>query len=217
MPTNDEGFTVTALAMQRLQVLLQLLAEQGLTQVQIAARAGLPAQYLSDIKRGKRPMTELVARRLGEEFEVNFQWLLGADSAMENPKPRAGTAKSTLWLPLFPWPIEGEPRAHPQWDGAGVEVAGVAAAKVALTRYPYVLRFGNKDEGKRLHKGDLILISQVPRQDAELCIVRYRKKSCLARSDSAGNWERVANGELLLASKWTQTGHCVGIVWSSLL
>jgi transcriptional regulator with XRE-family HTH domain len=61
-------------ATQRLNDFLELLSVQGYTQTQIAAKAGLTPQYLSDIKRGHRPVTELVARRLGEPFDVSFQW-----------------------------------------------------------------------------------------------------------------------------------------------
>ena len=185
--------------------------------MEVAAKSGLPAQYLSDVKRGRRPMTELIARRLGGRFGVDFQWFLGGSSSMEVPQSQSAglPATSALWLPLFPFPIDCAPRAHPQWDGAGVEVAGAAAAKLVLARHPYVLRFGRTDIQGRLMKGDLILISQQPDEDAQIHVVRHRKKSYLARAAKGGTWIRVADGTEL-PSSCPATGHCVGVVWSSL-
>ena len=215
---ENEDFLTAGLAVRRFNDLLELLSTQGFTQAQIAAKAGLPPQYLSDIKRSRRPMTELVARRLGEAFEVNFQWLLGTSASM-NPPPSqsaAQPASGASWLPLFSHPIEGEPRAHPQWDGTGIEIAGAAAAKLLLAKRPYLLRFGRNDVRGRLRSGDLILISQVESEEAEIQVVRYRKKCFLARANDDGSWTRVATGKPLDAD-CPVTGHCVGIVWSSLL
>ena len=217
MAKGKEDFSTVGMAAKRLNDLLELQTEQGFTQAQIAAKAGLPPQYISDIKKSRRPMTELVARRLGEEFNVNFQWLMGTSNSMENPKPQSAgvTANTILWLPLFPHPIEGEPRSHPKWDGAGIEVAGVAAARLVLSKFPYVLRFGRDDVQGRIRQGDLILISQVSSEDAEIQVVRYRKKSFLARANKDGSLSRVADGNRL-PGDCPVTGHCVGIVWSSL-
>jgi len=221
MAKQDDDYSPAGLATQRLNDLLELLAGQELTQIQIASRAGLPPQYISDIKKGRRPMTELVARRLGDEFDVDYQWLLGTSGSMERPKPRSAATSaatsfcSSSWLPLFPNPIEGEPRAHPGWDGAGIEVAGAAAAKLVVSILPYVLRFGRADIEGRLRKGDLILISQVSNDDAEIHVVRYRKKCFLARANEEGGWSRVADGNKL-PGDCPVTGHCVGVVWSPL-
>lgn len=218
MTEESEGFSSAGLAEQRLSDLLELLSEQGFTQTQIAARAGLPPQYLSDIKHGRRPMTELVARRLGDGFDVNYEWLLGIRPSMERPQSPSGGAAAggALWLPLFPHPIEGEPRVHPKWDGSGIEVAGLAVAKLVLCKHPYVLRFRHDDVQGRLRRGDLILVSQSVNEDAEIQVVRHRKKSTLARAAKNGTWSRVANGEILPSGSLV-TGHCIGIVWSSLL
>ena len=207
---NDAG----SLAHQRLHEFLELLRQQGLTQQQIASKARLPVQYLSDIKNNRRPLTELAARRLADEYEINYQWLLGISDSMENPRPRpAATGK--LWLPLLPFPIEGEPRANPNWDGTGVEIAGAAAAKLALAQQPYILRFGHNDVRGRLRKGDLILISQTPSAQAEISVVKHRKKLFLARRNEDGSWERAANGQTLPVGS-PIAGCCLGVVWSSL-
>lgn len=217
MANPSEDFTLTGLATQRFSHFLELLKERGYTQAQVAEEVSVLPQYLSDVKRGQRPVTELLARRMGQEFDVNFEWLLGSSVSMENPSSpsKAVTASNTVWLPLFPHPIEGEPRAHPRWNGACVEVAGVAAAKLVLAKHPYVLCFDNDDQEGRLRRGDFILISQAVDEAASISIVRYRQKSFLARPKSDGSWKRVANENVLPADS-AVTGHCVGILWSAL-
>ena len=198
----------------RLIRLLESLGKCGLTQQQIAAKAGLPAQYLSDIKHGRRPMTELVARRLAQAFQVNFEWLLGSSDIQEVSllRPRVGGA----WLPLFSHPVTGDPQGDPGWTGAGVELSGAAAAKVSEAHLPYILQFGHDDVQGRLRAGDLILISQSSDASAAISVVRHQKKLFLARPQPNGTWKRVANGNSLPAS-CAVVGHCVGIVWSSLM
>ena len=219
MGKESEDLSVAAIATQRFNDLLGPLLEQGHTQAQIATKAGIPPQYFSDIKRGERPVTELIARRLGEEFHFNYRWLMGTSNSMEfSAKPATTTAAGdTIGLPLFPFPIEGEPRQHPKWNGALVEVAGVAAGKSGLARYPYVLQFGRGDEQGRLQHGDLILISQAPNPEAEIHVVSYRNKCFLARANPQGSWNRVAKGEKELPSRCPAIGHCLGIVWSPLV
>jgi hypothetical protein len=217
--TEDSGdLTPLGLAQKRMGELLEILSRQGFTQQEVASRAGLPSQYVSDIKRGRRPMTELVARRLGEQFDVHYQWLMGTSSAMMPPRPQASppaSAGSAVWVPIFPHPIEDEPRANPKWNGTGVEVSGIAAAQLVLATQPYVLRFGHNDIQGRLRKGDLILISQASSDVAEISVVRHLNKLFLARRNHDGAWERVANGNTLPAASPIK-GHCIGVVWSSL-
>jgi transcriptional regulator with XRE-family HTH domain len=195
--------------------LLEQLSTEGLTQLQVALQARLPAQYLSDIQRGRRPMSELVARRIGEEFDVNFEWLLGTSDLVRTSKPASGPGheSSSLRLPLFPHPIEGEPREVSSWNGAFVETAGIVAAKAALAKQPYVLEFGNNDPEGRIRKGDLILISQVPKYDADLSVIRHRRKSFLVRPMHNGCWKRVAT-EDIFPPDTPVTGHVVAIIWS---
>ena len=49
---------------QRLIQLLALLAEKGYTQRTIAAQAGFSDQFLTDLKNGRRDVSELAARRI---------------------------------------------------------------------------------------------------------------------------------------------------------
>ena len=47
---------------RRLEVLLAQLAEQGITQQQIARQMNVPASYLSDVKLGRKTLTDTFAR-----------------------------------------------------------------------------------------------------------------------------------------------------------
>ena len=81
MSGDERDRTDVNLPARRLGELLILLGHKGLSQTQIAKRVGTPTQYVSDVKHGRRPLSELFARRLGEEFKVNFLWLLGVEDS----------------------------------------------------------------------------------------------------------------------------------------
>ena len=190
-------------------------AKKELAKSQVARRANVPPQYVSDVRNGRRPLTELFARRLAEEFGFNFQWLLGLEDSPERvvlsipPSPR-----EKLWLPMIGEAIAGEPREHPRWGGAYTEVSGIAAAKAARAVQPYVLQLGHGDREGRLRKGDFVLVSQATAENPELSIVRSGKKILLARKNGA-KWLRADTGEPLRGD-CDVTGHCLGVVWSAL-
>jgi transcriptional regulator with XRE-family HTH domain len=214
---GPEDNLATTQATMRFKNFVEFLGEQGFTQTQIATKAGFPPQYLSDIKRDRRPVTELVARRLGEAFDVNFEWLLGISDSRETSGVGTAGTESGVFLPLLPHPIEGEPRTHPKWDGACFEVTGFALAKLSVAKLPYILRFGHDDTQGRLRCKDLILISQVSLPEAEIHVVRTGKKSRLARKGPQGGFICIADGSEIPSEDALVTGHCVGIVWASLL
>jgi transcriptional regulator with XRE-family HTH domain len=196
--------------------LLHRLAEKGMSQAQVARRANVPAQHVSDVRNGRRPLSELFARRLAEEFDFNFQWLLGLEDSPDRPVlsvPRS--PRETIWLPMIGEPIAAEPRAHPRWTGAYTEVSGIAAAQAARAVQPYVLQLGHGDREGRLKKDDLVLVSQATAETHELSIVRCGKKILLARQKGT-KWLRVATGEPLRGN-CDVTGHCLGVVWSVLM
>jgi hypothetical protein len=212
MPRDTE---FDSLSLERFVGFLRSLDQQGYSQAEIAAKVRIPAQYLSDLKHGRRPMTERIARRFGEAFHMNYQWLLAVSDEFEVRSDFAGNAGGGVWLPLFQHPIEGEPRTHPQWDGVGVQLAGVAASRVTLATNPYVLRFGRDDVEGRLQKGDLVLMSQDINPKAEIHVIRHRRRLFLARAGADGARIRVAGGKAL-ESPVPIVGHCLGVIWSRL-
>jgi transcriptional regulator with XRE-family HTH domain len=204
-------------AASRLSSLLQDLANKGVKQSRVAAMIGVKPQYLSDVKNGRRPLTELVARRLGEAFYVDYEWLLGISSDLNwGGISLAGVPRDLCRvLPLLSFPIAGEPKADPSWLGSSFEVFGVAAAKSSLAVQPYILRLSDRDIKGRLQIGDLLLISQTPNQSAEFNILRPQKKCHICRRGSKGAWVDIATGRKI-APDSPITGHCVGIIWAEL-
>jgi transcriptional regulator with XRE-family HTH domain len=200
---------------QRLTEVLDQLAKQGLSQQQVAGRAGIPPQNLSDIKNGRRAMTELIARRVADVAGVSFEWLCGHAAKQAPSAAEHGQYGTICSLPLFEHPVNGDPRRLPEWSGAVVEVSGVAAAKLSFSTWPYVLRYGAKDCRDRLKKGDLILVSQQINLDAAIQVVKFKGKMHLARPCGEDQWERVADGQTLSAPT-EAAGHCLGVIWSLL-
>jgi transcriptional regulator with XRE-family HTH domain len=194
---------------------IEQLITQGFTQAQIAGAAGLTRQYLNDLLCCRRPLTELVARRIGEKFSVDYRALLGHESRGSQPGLASGPSSTAgEWLPVFPYPIEGDPICHPRWAGTYVPVPAMAAPKLISAVHPYVLRFGNIDVEGRLHKNDLVLISQSPKESAQIVVIRAQNKCLLCRRKGR-SWVRVANGKVLTGA-CEVVGHCVGVLWSAL-
>ena len=207
---------------QRLQELLDTLSAQGVTQQQVAIRAGVPPQYVSDVRCGRRGLTELFARRLGGEFGIDYQWLMGGKSPKDAP-PLGGKApgrvepraSGLLMIPVLPALVQGEPRNSPLWDGSLFEVSGAAAAASGRARQPYVLRLGADDHDGRVRAGDLILICQEPSDSAEIGVIRLQDRLVLARRLASGGWRSMTTGRRL-AGKVEPVGYCIALVWAPL-
>lgn len=201
---------------ERLALSLQQLAEQGETQQSVAKRLGVPAQYLSDVKAGRRTLTELFARRFAAEFAVDYQWLLGKKASPQPVKPPISEAAgAVITLPVLPQPIDGDPYQHDSWDGSVLQICGPAAVKAQTALRPYILRLGSADHAGRLSAGDLLLVSQAHNANAPVQIVRQRGKIVLARGDHAGQWLQLTTGNPLAGSA-EPIGHLVAIVWAVL-
>jgi hypothetical protein len=216
MSNSTDRSQPAADAPEPLHQFLANLAKQGISQAKVASRAGLPQQFLSDVKNARRPLTELTARRLGEEFGVDFKWLLGEKQSPRRPQLLGTSAVGRMVvLPVFDAPVAGEPTQSPTWNGSGAAIVGAAVARLEGAERPYLLRFGQDDVEKRLRRGDLVLISQARNEDADVCVLEYRGKLFLARRDRRGAWRRVAEGKEFPRDSEVR-GHCLGIVWSPL-
>lgn len=198
----------------RLIDLLEAAAARGVTQQQIAAASRLPSQYLSDLKYGRRPLTELAARRLADGLGVSYLWLLGVDES-ESAADLRGGRSSVLFLPVLSHPTEGEPRLSKAFQGRMIEISGPGAVEASRARLPYVLEFNNPDVLGRLRRKDLVLVCQSRRDDAEIQVVKHRSKLYLARCAEDGYWKRVANGSELPPDS-PSVGHVVAVMWGRL-
>jgi hypothetical protein len=210
---DDVGDPQSELQIGRLKSVLDELAKRGISQAQVAAGVGVTRQYLNDVVYSRRPLSELLARRIGEQFQVDFQWLLGRQS-MPAKTATTGVGDTGVWLPVLPHPVEGNPRMHPRWEGTFLPVPPIALPTLAMAVDPYVLRFLQNDVERRLHKNDLVLVSQTPDEIASIVVVRAGKKCFLARRKGR-DWVRLANGDVL-DGDLPVVGHCIGVLWSSL-
>jgi hypothetical protein len=200
----------------RLQEVLEWLSEQGATQQSIAEQVGVPAQYLSDTKLRRKRVSELFARRLAERYDFDYRWLTtGEGNPPQFLHMRGGTsvpAPGLMRLPLFDYPIYGEPQTLAEWTGAFVELAGAAAAQARAAKEPYIVRFRKNDTDGWLRQNDLVLVSQVVNKEAAIQVVRHRQQCFLARKAPDGTLQRIATGQAV-GPPANVVGHCVGIVW----
>ncbi len=201
----------------RLKQVLDRLIEQGTTQQAIAQAVGVPSQYVSDVKSGRKRVAELFARRFADGYKFDYRWLLtgeGNPPQFLNGTPQA-PAPAPVRLPLFDHPIYGRPQTVPEWNGAMLELSAAAAAQAWAAKEPYIVRFAKNDTEGRLRQHDLVLVSQTVNVHAQIEVVRYRRQCFFARREPDGTFRRIATGQLLGPGA-EAVGHCVGIVWGVL-
>ena len=202
---------------QRLKMVLERLAEAGFSQQRVATRANLPTSYLSDIKLGRRAMSELFARRVGEEFGIDFQWLLSGAGSMLAPRldQYASPTNTDLLLPVVDAPLRGEPRQSKEWDGSLLQIAGAGKTAAIKALCPYVLRIKADGMGGRLRRGDLVLISQEVDEHATVAIISHQNRLVLAYKGSTKHWMSLSDKKLTTINPEV-VGSCIAILWAPL-
>src|SRR5690606_31588591 len=99
-------------------------------------------------------------------------------------------------LPLLPRLVNGVPEESSHWEGVLVEVCGLEAIAAMKSEKPYVLKFDRTDPKGLLNKGDLLLISQKPLEEARVAVAGTAGRYFLARRDPGGKWKKIAPGSL---------------------
>jgi transcriptional regulator with XRE-family HTH domain len=195
--------------------MLEQLAEQGITQQQVARRLNVPASYLSDVKLGRKTLSDTFARFFCAEFGVGLDWLLDGVGPQAKPQlasqPVAGTSGQVM-LPILSELIQGDPQDFPAWDGSRVEVAGAAAARAKRAHQPYVVRSPINDRLGRIQQNDLLLIDQNASELASVVVLLDRQQLTLVRP-TEGGYQAVESGRAI-RTKASPVGVCVGIVWA---
>ena len=219
-----ESESQKVVAQQRVTEFLEGLVSTGTNHRTIGSLLDVPVQYLSDYKQGRRFVSEAIARRFEEHFGVNAQWLLAESDlkeALSPPKLTPASDVTAFKLPIFSHPIEGDPQAHPQWEGMFGEVLGVAAVKLRVAKHPYLLLFGADDAQGRVARGNLLLMSQATlppnaAMESVIQVIRHGRGLYLARR-KANAWHRLATAHSEpIAENCTVHGHVMGIVWADL-
>jgi hypothetical protein len=216
MPT-DRAQAVMRDRAARVAEILETLAARGMSQRQVAFELNVPAQYLSDVKNARRNLSEPLARRFAEISRISTSWLLWGEGPMQSPGVAAAPPPSfegTCFLPVLSVPCQGEPRESPHWDGTWAPVTGAAAAAAQRAKLPFVLRVGDDDRSGRLHRGDLVLCSQAPCEDAAIVIVLAKNNALLARQGAANRLEPLHRG--IPIREGVVIGRCLAVIWSPL-
>lgn len=194
--------------------------KEGISQTEVAKRLGVPRQYVTNVKAGSRVLTELFARRVAEEFDVDYLWLLRGTGAGIAQRPSvASQSKPTsvadpILLPLLYELFSGEPRRSPSWDGAMVSIAGPALYAASDSEHPYVYRADDCSTG-RFKRGDLLLICQGEPESppSQLALLELGDKLTLAWSTNDGRWKSALTGRAV-STKSKIIGRCLGMIWS---
>ena len=200
----------------RIKQALARLIQRGVRQREIAYELGVPSQYVSDLKHGRRALSEPFARRFAETFRVSAAWLIHGEGPSELPDLAAAAAASgeSCLLPVLSEADEGDPRHSRHWDGGLLTLAGAAAAAAARAMLPFVLRIGGDIPSGRLKKNDLVLCCQEPHDDAAIVIVRAKGTALLAKAAGKGGYKTLASDRLIPGAE--PIGCCLGIVWAAL-
>ncbi len=200
---------------RRLAEFLRKLAKQGAKQQEIARRLNVPPSYLSDVKLGRKTLSDTFARAFCSEFDVGLDWLLDGTGSQVRPQVEAAPSPSgPVLIPIFYQPVEGDPQGVKTWDGSRVELSGAAATRALRGQHPYVLRSPIDDKLGRIRRNDLILVDQNTVEPTSVVVVRDRDKSHLARQSEQG-YRSVESGRVM-RGKPNVIGVCLGIVWASL-
>ncbi|MCD8351856.1 MAG: hypothetical protein LUC93_14710 [Planctomycetaceae bacterium] len=171
---------------------MDLIARTGLSGKKIAQLSGTRPQYISDIKRNQRPLSEEMFRRTLVGLFGNYGWLMTGDIAADARHivplyPFLANANSPLApLPVLRMPFWGPNLGVNEWDGFYICVASPLKELVASLIRPYVLDLPFDDQLGRLRRGDYLIIDQRDRRDAAYVLLKSGWGVKLAR--------RVENG-----------------------
>lgn len=220
MAASTGGEAERRARVERLKHALRKIArEHGLTQKQIAARLGIPPQYLSDLKHNRRAIAELLARRFGQEFRVRHEWLLHGEEPVELPTGAGDTGPGAMggnvFLPVLRRPHVGDPLKSRFWERRHFELTGPGGVAAGHCTRPYVLRVEHDERSGRLRRGDLLLVSQTADANSRYQIAVHRRRPRLVRL-GADHRLRLLEGGGPLPDSVRRAGRCRGIVWAVL-
>ena len=209
---------------ERFQGILNDLAAKGLTQAEIAQRLSVPPSYLSDVKNGYRTLTELFARRVSEEFGVDYMWLLHGTGSGEKPSASVTSSPDAqMLLPVVGTPCLGDPAVSATAEGILVAISGPARVAAAQASIPYLLRLGQGLKAEGLREGDILLMSQEAGGEGHAIVVLQSGKPKdsetgplrLARRKGEKGFADPSSGRTLRGSVQV-VGCCLGVVWRAM-
>lgn len=150
----------------------------GLTGQKIAELSGTRPQYISDIKRRRRPLSrEMYMRTLAGLFG-EYKWLITGDLPLDTQRILAlyphisDNASKTAPLPVLQRPFMGPKMTPDAWDGGFICVASPVLERVKQMHDPYILHLPFNDKTGRLAQGDNLLINQVDSKHCDYLLIK---------------------------------------------
>lgn len=200
---------------ERVKTLTKLILEEGISQVELAKRVGVKPQYLSDVKNGRKPLTDNFAYQLGRKMGKKWQVLLGVSPVPQHLVGNEGFL-TIIKLPVLSVPISGDPKKSKSWDSSFIEISGNVIPLIEQAENPYILRIPHTCTDDRLWPDDMVLIDQSPSNAAKYIIVENKGTLTLAKRTDEGI-KNLADGTLLEEDELQQIGHIVTILMGRLV
>ena len=181
-------------------VYTEMLNSIGLTGQKIAELSGTRPQYISDIKRRRRPLSRDMFLRTLTGLFGEHNWLISGDLNLDTQRIVAlypyisNPANDVYPLPVLQRPFMGPNMSVDDWDGKFICVASPIREAVKKMRDPYILHLPFNDKSGRLRKGDFLLINQVDAKESNYVLIKTGWGVKLVRKVGEG-FEDVESGE----------------------
>lgn len=145
---------------------INLLRTVRLTGREIARLSGTRPQYISDIKRKQRPLSDEMYTRTLVGLFGDYKWLISGD--FDTDTSRIVTLfpyirqfdGPVMALPVLDRPFAGPKMTAGDWDGAFFCVASPVRERAKAMHNPYILHLPFNDRSGRLRRGDYLLVDQ---------------------------------------------------------
>ena len=177
-----------------------MISSIGLTGREIAKLSGTRPQYISDIKRRQRPLSQEMFMRTLTGLYGDYKWLISGDLPIDTQRilalyPNISNPDGpTLPLPVFQRPFMGPKMTIDDWDGSFICVTSPIKEIARGMHNPYVLHLPFNDKSGRLKKGDYLLVNQTETAESSYVLIKSGWGVKLVRRVGDG-YEDLENGE----------------------
>lgn len=155
-----------------------MLKTIGLTGREIARLSGTRPQYISDIKRRQRPLSNDMFLRTLTGLYGEYKWLITGDLVRDTKHiidfyPYISRGDGELFpLPVLERPFVGPTMTPDEWDGTFFCVTSLAADRARKMTNPYILHLPFSEKGGRFRQGDYLLVEQADNPESKFVLVK---------------------------------------------
>lgn len=156
----------------------EMIGSIGLTGQRIAELSGTRPQYISDIKRRRRPLSRDMFMRTLLGLYGAQKWLISGDLKLDTKRiialyPYISNPESETYpLPVLQRPFMGPKMTADDWDGNFICVTSPLMERAKKMRNPYILHLPFNDKSGRLCKGDYLLIDQTDAKSSGYVLIK---------------------------------------------